>query len=63
MVLRLQVCGRLLTNTGRYYQAALERLDFADGEAASQVINTWVTDQTNQKITFEIDGIDQNHHG
>ena len=39
-----------LTSTGKYYQASLERLDFADGEAASQVINTWVADQTNQKI-------------
>ena len=39
-----------LTNTGKYYQASLERLDFADGEAARQTINTWVADQTNQKI-------------
>ena len=39
-----------LTNTGKYYQASLERLDFTDGEAARQVINTWVADQTNQKI-------------
>ena len=39
-----------LTDTGKYYQASLERLDFADGEAARQVINTWVADQTNQKI-------------
>ena len=39
-----------LSNTGKYYQASLERLDFADGEAVRQVINTWVADQTNQKI-------------
>ena len=39
-----------LTNTGKYYQASLERLDFAAGEAARQTINTWVADQTNQKI-------------
>ena len=39
-----------LTYTGKYYQVSLERLDFADGEAARQVINTRVTDQTNQKI-------------
>ena len=39
-----------MTNTGKYYQASLERLDFADGEAARQTINTWVADQTNQKI-------------
>ena len=38
-----------LTNTGKYYQASVERLDFADGEAARQVIIK-VADQTNQKI-------------
>ena len=39
-----------MTDTGKYYQASLERLDFANDEAARQVINTWVADQTNQKI-------------
>ena len=39
-----------LTSTGKYYQASLERLNFANREAARQVINTWVGDQTNQKI-------------
>ena len=39
-----------LTNTGNYYQASLETLDFSQSEAASQVINTWVEEQTNQKI-------------
>ena len=39
-----------LTDSGKYYQASLERLDFADSEAARQTINTWVADQTNQKI-------------
>ena len=39
-----------LTNSGKYYQASLERLNFADGEAARRVINTWVAAQTNQKI-------------
>ena len=39
-----------LTETGDYYQASLERLDFAQAEEARQIINAWVVQQTNQKI-------------
>ena len=39
-----------LTDTGDYYKASLERLDFAQSEVARQTINTWVEEQTNQKI-------------
>ena len=37
--------------TGKYYGAALRELNFADNQAAAKVINDWVEQKTNQKIT------------
>jgi serpin B len=36
--------------TGEAYNAPLEPVDFADGEAARSTINSWVSDQTDAKI-------------
>lgn len=37
--------------TGKYYGAALRQVNFAENEVAAKIINDWVEQKTNQKIT------------
>lgn len=39
-----------VNNADKYYGAKLENIDFSDSEKASNIINKWVEDQTNNKI-------------
>lgn len=45
------------TNVGRYYQAEVSNLDFADGAGSLNTINGWCSDHTNKLIPKVLDNV------